>query len=126
MAGAVDLARDLIQLSGLEPDVDIPIVFAGIRPGEKLFEELLTAEEGTEASRHEKIFVARKNGLPDGELDLLLEDLIAAAVVRDGDAIREVFKEIIPSFSGILAEPDASSDGGSATGASASREPVVG
>jgi FlaA1/EpsC-like NDP-sugar epimerase len=55
----VDLARQLISLAGLEPDRDIPIVFTGIRPGEKLFEDILTAEEGTSATVHDRIFVAR-------------------------------------------------------------------
>jgi dTDP-4-dehydrorhamnose reductase len=54
----VDLARDLIRLAGLEEGRDIRIEFSGIRPGEKLYEELLTQEEGTTATRHEKIFVA--------------------------------------------------------------------
>lgn len=55
----IDLARDLIRLSGFEPDVDIPIRFTGMRDGEKLYEELLTAEEGTVATRHERIFMAQ-------------------------------------------------------------------
>ena len=55
----IDLAREMIRLSGLEPDKDIPIVITGTRPGEKLFEELLTAEEGTTATKHERIFVAK-------------------------------------------------------------------
>jgi FlaA1/EpsC-like NDP-sugar epimerase len=55
----VDLARDLIQLSGYEPNVDIKIEITGMRPGEKLFEELLTAEEGTQATKHERIYVAK-------------------------------------------------------------------
>lgn len=55
----LDLAREMIRLSGLEPDKDIPIVITGTRPGEKLFEELLTAEEGTTATKHERIFVAK-------------------------------------------------------------------
>lgn len=55
----VDLARDLIRLFGLEPDEDIKIEFTGIRPGEKLFEELLTTEEGTAATKHERIYVAK-------------------------------------------------------------------
>ena len=53
----VDLAREMIRLSGYEPDIDVPIVFTGPRPGEKFSEELLTAEEGTVATRHQKIFV---------------------------------------------------------------------
>lgn len=53
-----DLARDLIRLSGLEPEKDISIIYSGIRPGEKLFEEVLTVEEGTKTTRHERIFVA--------------------------------------------------------------------
>ncbi len=55
----LDLARDLISLSGFEPDKDIKIEFIGVRPGEKLYEELLTAEEGTGATRHKRIFTAR-------------------------------------------------------------------
>lgn len=50
----VDLARDLIRLSGFEPDVDIKIEFTGLRPGEKLYEELLMVEEGLTATKHEK------------------------------------------------------------------------
>ena len=50
----VDLAKEMIRLSGYEPDQDIPIVFVGPRPGEKFFEDILTAEEGTEATKNEK------------------------------------------------------------------------
>jgi len=55
----VDLAENLIRLNNMEPYKDIDIVFSGLRPGEKLFEELLTAEEGTDATTHSKIFIAR-------------------------------------------------------------------
>lgn len=55
----VDLARELIRLSGLEPDKDVPIVFADPEPGEKESEDFLTAEEGTVATRHDRIFAAR-------------------------------------------------------------------
>ncbi|KAF0196347.1 MAG: putative nucleoside-diphosphate sugar epimerase [Bacillota bacterium] len=55
-----DMVRDLIALSGLRPDVDIKIVYTGIRPGEKMYEELLTAEEGTAATKHKKILVAKQ------------------------------------------------------------------
>lgn len=55
----VDLARDLIKLSGFEPDTDIEIEFTGLRPGEKLYEELLLAEEGMESTGHKSIFVGK-------------------------------------------------------------------
>ncbi|MBI4219102.1 MAG: polysaccharide biosynthesis protein [Chloroflexi bacterium] len=58
----VDLARQLIRIAGLEPDRDIPIVYTGIRPGEKLFEDILDAEEGTTATCHDRVYVARVNG----------------------------------------------------------------
>ena len=93
----VDLARDLIHLSGFEPDVDIPIVFNGIRPGEKLFEELLTAEEGTDSSRHEKIFVARKQAVEGGPLDAHLDVLFEAARTREPLAIMEALAAIVPT-----------------------------
>ena len=54
----VDLARDLIRLSGLEPDKDIKIQYCGVRPGEKIIEELLTAEEGVATTKHERIYVS--------------------------------------------------------------------
>lgn len=92
----VDLAYDLIRLSGLEPEVDIPIIFTGVRSGEKLFEELLTAEEGTEASQHQQIYVARKHQLNATELEVALKSLIVAAEDQDGDKIREVLAAIIP------------------------------
>jgi len=73
----LDLAREMIRLSGHEPDVDIPIVFSGLRPGEKLFEELLSAEEGSEPTEHARIFKARnpKTG-PDEETFHRIERLI--------------------------------------------------
>ncbi len=64
----VDLARDLVRLSGLDPDYDVEIVFTGIRPGEKIVEELLTAEEGTIATVHRRIFVAKGEPLLDGNV----------------------------------------------------------
>ncbi|MBL3539866.1 nucleoside-diphosphate sugar epimerase/dehydratase [Aminivibrio sp.] len=91
----IDLASDLIRLSGFEPGTDIDIVFSGIRPGEKLFEELLTAEEGTETSRFKKIFVARNNGLP-ADMPELLEELRQAAEEENGRAIREKLGKLIP------------------------------
>jgi FlaA1/EpsC-like NDP-sugar epimerase len=59
----VTLAEDLIKLNNLEPYVDIDIIYTGLRPGEKLFEELLTAEEGTDKTYHEKIFMARQRSV---------------------------------------------------------------
>jgi FlaA1/EpsC-like NDP-sugar epimerase len=71
-------------------------VFTGTRPGEKLFEELLTMEEGTAASHHEKIHLAHKNGLPSVELDPFLNRLFEAARERDEPAIRALLCELIP------------------------------
>jgi FlaA1/EpsC-like NDP-sugar epimerase len=85
----VDLARDLIKLSGFVPDHDIKIVFSGIRPGEKIFEELLTTDERNRTTTHEKIFVAPSQSF---DLKWLWQELDAiydisrvgnAAAVRD-------------------------------------------
>ncbi len=92
-----DLARDLILLSGLEPGVDIQIEFSGARPGEKLFEELLTAEEGTEPSPHEQIVVARKSA-PDDAFEASLAALVAAAEHHDAPAIVAAFRALVPTF----------------------------
>lgn len=93
----IDLARDLILLSGRRPDVDIPIEITGVRPGEKLTEELLTAEEGTTATRHQKIFIANHIGLPDEQLIAGVNDLLVAAHTHDANEIRETLAALIPT-----------------------------
>lgn len=99
----VDMARDLIRLSGLEPDKDIKIEFTGAKPGEKMFEELLTAEEGTTMSQHEKIFIAGSNDLKTDTLktfDSNLEELIAIAANGGSKSIREKIHEMLPTYQG--------------------------
>jgi len=69
----VDLAQDLIMLSGFEVDRDIKIEFTGIRPGEKLYEELLTEDEGTTSTKHQRIFVAKPNVVDVAEIEGLVQ-----------------------------------------------------
>jgi FlaA1/EpsC-like NDP-sugar epimerase len=95
----VDLAREMIRLSGYEPDRDVPIVFTGERPGEKLFEELLTAEEGTLATKHKQIFVARLSAPPDEEwLQERLAELRWAAERGDRAEIRRLLRDLVPTY----------------------------
>lgn len=94
-----DVACELIRLSGLEPHKDIPIVFTGVRPGEKLFEEVLTAEEGVEPTTHPKIFKARiGKPLPDGILNEKIERLSGLAKDQDTPSIIRTLQEIIPRY----------------------------
>lgn len=90
-----DMAYDLIQLHGLKPDKDIKLVYTGLRPGEKLYEELLTSEEGTSSTRHEKIFKARINPL---DADELSRDLEILADSRDTMVILQTIKRMIPTY----------------------------
>jgi FlaA1/EpsC-like NDP-sugar epimerase len=92
-----NLAEDLIQLSGLQPYEDIDIIYTGLRPGEKLFEELLTAEEGTKATTHEKIYVANQGDIGEG-FTAKLEDLLKVAADGDREEIIAVIKQIVPTF----------------------------
>lgn len=71
----VDLAKELIRLSGLEPGKDIDIEYTGVRSGEKLFEELLTAQEGTSATKHKRIYIAKKQRINDIILEKLYFDI---------------------------------------------------
>jgi len=92
-----NLAEDLIKLSGFTPYEDIDIVYTGLRPGEKLFEELLMAEEGTVESPHEKIFIANQNGI-DESFEEKLEYLLKIAQDGDKEEILSVIKMIVPTF----------------------------
>ena len=92
----VDLARDLIRLSGFEPDKDIKIEFTGLRPGEKLYEELLLAEEGIQATRHDKIFIGKPL---DIEYMDLMEKLRKLEVnVDDPEKLRETMAMVVPTY----------------------------
>jgi FlaA1/EpsC-like NDP-sugar epimerase len=93
------VAEEVIKLSGLEPDKDIPIVISGKRPGEKLFEELLTAEEGTLATVHEKVFSSRISEKMDGGYLKKIDTLISLAR-EDSDSrkIIELLKELVPTY----------------------------
>jgi len=94
----LDLAKEMIRLSGLEPDKDIPIVFTKPRPGEKFFEEILTAEEGTIATQYQKIFTAKLSEIDEEKLNSNLVKLKEAANGLDKEKIKTVFKELIPTY----------------------------
>lgn len=94
----LDLARDLIRLSGFEPDVDIPIKFTGMRPGEKLYEELLTAEEGTSATKHKRIFVAKPNHIHTEQLEELIHLIRKRGSYLTRDEVIEHLQAIVPTF----------------------------
>lgn len=92
------MARDLIKLSGFEPDQDIKIEYTGIRAGEKLFEELLTAEEGTDMTHHKKIYVAKSIDMID-DLSERLDELMNTVAEAEGHQIKLAIKSIVPSYS---------------------------
>ncbi len=91
----LDLAKDLIRLSGLEIGSDIEIKFVGLRPGEKLFEELLTAKEGTQSTKHKKIFVAKPEKINVEKLERDIESLREMAINNKQEEVRAKIKEII-------------------------------
>jgi len=95
----VDLARNLILLSGLKPDEDIRIEFTGMRPGEKLYEELSTLLENTVASGHEKIRIFVGNGAPECELDQWLDSLRDICEARDLGRLTLALKELVLDYS---------------------------
>jgi FlaA1/EpsC-like NDP-sugar epimerase len=94
----LDLAKTLIKLSGFEPEKDIEIVFTGIRPGEKLFEELLTAEEGINATTHKRIFVAKPNNLNRTLIEELINNINIGYFPRNMYETEELLRKFIPQF----------------------------
>ncbi len=98
----VELAEELITIQGLRPYKDIDIEFTGIRPGEKIFEEILTAEEGTVASKHEKVFVAR-NGVKYSlsQVDEILKEfktLTADPSINAEKGVKDLLKKYVRHY----------------------------
>ncbi len=91
----LDLAKEMIRLSGFELDKDIAIVFTGTRPGEKLFEEILTAEEGTIATHNEKIFIAKLSNANESRLNHELEKIREMIRAKNREEIKKILKNIV-------------------------------
>jgi len=94
----VELARDLIRLSGLEPDVDIEVVYTGMRPGEKLFEELELDSEDTDRTRHPSIAISTSAGATWYGVQGDLEQLRHAADSADLGQVRAALRTIVPEM----------------------------
>jgi len=95
----VDLARDLIELSGLELGRDIDIVYTGVRPGEKLFEELFKPGQNYLPTAHENIFaIGHANGHVPAQIDQILEALESAIQHNDSIAVGVALKSLIPEY----------------------------
>ena len=90
-----DMAKDLVELHGLVPEQDIKFVFTGLRPGEKLYEELLTTEEGAESTHHKKIYKATIENIDKNVLGDCLDKLEKE---RDALAIIALIKKIVPTY----------------------------
>ena len=92
-----DLAQKMIRLSGLKPNEDIEIKFTGLRPGEKLYEELLMNEEGLKKTAHSKIFVGSPIDITPDVLNEKLQKL-QNAVPQDEDTIKRIISEVVPTY----------------------------
>ncbi|MHC1719606.1 MAG: polysaccharide biosynthesis protein [Clostridiaceae bacterium] len=93
-----ELAKDLIKLSGFEPDKDIEIKITGLRPGEKLYEEILLSEEGLSFTAHDKIFVAKPLHHNIEFLKEKLEELKFLCEIGHKEEIKEKLGEIVPTY----------------------------
>lgn len=113
----VDLARDLIQLSGFGED-EIEIAFSGIRPGEKLYEELATLHENAEKTRHPKILIGTSQAAPLDQMQSALSDLASVAQGANDVELRVALQKIVPEYTvtpGDAPRPKADSERFSAT-----------
>ncbi len=93
-----DMARDLIRLSGFEPEVDIEIEYIGLRPGEKLYEELITEGEGIVPTSHKKIMTLRGEVCSLNQINGKIDILARMAVEQDAEKIKATLKEIVADY----------------------------
>jgi FlaA1/EpsC-like NDP-sugar epimerase len=101
----VDLARDLIRLSGLVPDTDIAIEFTGLRPGEKLFEELSCDAEHAEKTRHPKIFVGKFRPVTWRDVNAGFDTLKACTDATDRQPVVAALQGLVPEFAPSIPPP---------------------
>lgn len=94
----LDLAKRMIKLSGFTPDVDIKIKFIGLRPGEKLYEELLSNNATTIPTHHQKIMISKDPVISFDEIEILCKQIIRSAVKRDKLQVVRLLKDIVPEF----------------------------
>ncbi len=93
-----DLAEQVIRLSGKEPHQDIEITYTGLRPGEKLFEELFYGQENLIATSHQKIFQARGRAVDSELVESVLRDMASACDIYDNDALPVLLKKLVPEM----------------------------
>jgi len=92
----MDLAENLIRMAGLTPGVDIDIEVTGLRPGEKLYEELLLNEEGLSKTLNDKIFVVKP--APPSDFSALIESTVETSGAMSGGAVRDLLKRFVPEY----------------------------
>ena len=94
----IDLARKMIKLSGLEPDIDIQIKLIGLREGEKLYEELLNDKENTMPTYHKKILIANVRKVAYESISMQIGTLLSLLIQKDENKVVEQMKRIVPEF----------------------------
>ena len=93
-----DLAENLIKFSGFEPHKDIAIEVTGLRPGEKLYEELLMSEEGLTETKHKKIFIGKPGDFDLGDVKDKIDELLRVAISGNEVVLRERLKDFVPTY----------------------------